>query len=76
MKGELSVCNHRAESVTMVIRRRFSGELVEADAAPETIFREEGVYSINRRNELAWTITLKPGEERTLAYRYKVLVPH
>jgi hypothetical protein len=26
--------------------------------------REEGVYSVNKRNELLWTMTLKPGEER------------
>ena len=59
-----------------MIRRRFSGELLEADGKPECVLREEGVYSVNKRNELTWTITLKPGKETTLSYRYTVLVSH
>ncbi|MHC5022798.1 MAG: DUF4139 domain-containing protein [Planctomycetota bacterium] len=75
-RGDLLVGNHRNESITIVIRRRFSGELIEADGDPEQSLSEEGVYSINQRNELTWTITLEPGSERTLEYRYKVLVHH
>ena len=74
--GELLVCNHRSEDVQVQIRRRFSGDLVSADGEPATRLREEGVYSINPRYEATWTLTLKPGEERTLKYRYNVLVPH
>jgi hypothetical protein len=72
--GELTVSNHRAVDVQLVIRRQFSGELTKADADPRRVLREEGVYSVNPRNELTWTLTLKPGEEKTLAYRYTVLV--
>lgn len=76
VKGELLVSNHRAETVTLVIRRRFSGELLEADGDPRCVLREEGVYSVNKRNELIWTFELKPGKEKKLAYRYSVLVRH
>jgi hypothetical protein len=72
--GEVTVSNHRKEEVKMVIRRRFSGELISADASPRTTLREEGVWSVNRRNELVWTLTLQPGEERRLHYHYAVLV--
>jgi hypothetical protein len=72
--GELAVSNHRKEEVKLVIRRRFSGELVSADGDPKSSLREEGAWSVNRRNELLWTLTLKPGEERKLTYRYRVLV--
>jgi hypothetical protein len=74
VRGELRINNHRKESLTVVIRRRFSGELTSADGSPEYVLREEGVYSVNKRNELTWSISLKPGEERTLTYRYSVLV--
>jgi len=76
VRGEVDVSNHRNEEVTMVIRGRFSGELLEADGQPRDTLREEGVWSVNRRHELIWTITLKPGEARTLKYRYSVLVRH
>jgi hypothetical protein len=72
--GEVQVSNHRKEAVKVVIRRRFSGELVSAEGEPRTTLLAEGVWSANRRNELVWTLTLAAGEERRLAYRYAVLV--
>jgi hypothetical protein len=72
--GDLTANNHRKEDITLLIRRRFSGELVSADGDPKTVLREEGVYSVNKRNELVWQFTLKPGEEKKLAYKYTVLV--
>ena len=36
----------------------------------------EVLNEMNQRNELAWTLTLDPGETRTLTYRYSVLVLH
>jgi hypothetical protein len=74
--GELLLCNHRKEAVSLVIRRQFSGDLLEADGEPEKSLREEGVYSVNPRHELVWKIALEPGVERTLRYRYDVLVAH
>jgi hypothetical protein len=36
----------------------------------------EGVHSINRRNEMVWSLPLKGGEEVKLKYSYSVLVLH
>jgi hypothetical protein len=74
VKGELIASNHRKEEISLVIRRRFSGELVNADDSPKCTLREEGAYSVNKRNELVWSLTLKPGDEKKLTYRYTVLV--
>ena len=74
--GELGVSNHRAEATRVLIRCQFSGDLVQADGPPKATLRAEGVYSVNRRNELAWSVPLKAGEERTLKYSYTVLVPN
>jgi hypothetical protein len=76
VEGELAINNHRKEAVQMVIRRRFSGELNQAEGSPKSSLREEGVYSINKRNELVWTLPLKGGEEQKLKYSYSVLVPN
>ena len=76
VRGELLICNHRGEPVTMVVRRQFSGEKTAASDAPVERKREEGVYSVNPRNELEWTVILQPGEQKTLTYEYKVLVLH
>jgi len=74
VKGELMMNNHRKEKISMVIRRQFSGELLDSTGEPKCVLREEGVWSVNRRNELTWALTLNPGEERTLTYNYTVLV--
>jgi hypothetical protein len=74
--GELSINNHRKEAIQMVIRRRFCGELLQAEGSPKSSLLEEGVYSINKRNELVWSLPLKAGEEKTLKYSYAVLVPY
>lgn len=76
IQGELAVSNHRKESIALVIRRRFSGDLLSADGNPKAVLREEGVYSVNKRNELIWSFPLKSGEEKKFAYRYGVLVLH
>ena len=76
VEGELAVSNHRKEAIQLVMRKRFSGELTSAEGSPKSSLREEGVYSINKRNELVWNLPLKSGEERKLKYTYTVLVAH
>jgi len=76
VKGEVTVNNHRKDEMTLVIRRRFSGELLNADGEPKKTLREEGASYVNPRNELTWTFTLKPAEEKLLTYSYSLLVYH
>ena len=74
VEGALRASNHRNEPITLVIRRRFSGELVSAEGDPKKTLLEEGVWSVNRRNQLTWTRQVQPGEEVSYTYRYTVLV--
>ena len=74
VNGELRLCNNRDTDANMIIKRRFSGDLISSDATPKVQLREEGVWSVNKRNELNWQFTLKPAEERTIKYQYSVLV--
>ncbi len=76
VEGELRANNQRRETIELVIRRRFSGDLQEADRAPQRTLLEEGVWSVNKRYQLTWNLPLKPGEEVKLIYRYTVLVRH
>lgn len=74
VEGEVAVSNNRKESIQMIIRRKFSGELVKAEGEPKSNLLVEGVHTVNKRNELTWTLPLKGGEEKTLKYSYTVLV--
>lgn len=72
--GELRLHNHRDRPATMIVKRRFSGELAQASDNAAHRLLEQGVYSLNARNELTWNFELAPGEEKTLTYSYTVLV--
>jgi hypothetical protein len=74
VNGELRLGNHRSVDARLVVTRKFSGDFVSADASPKIDLREEGVWTVNRRNELTWLISLKPQEERLVKYQYTVLV--
>lgn len=74
VNGELRLCNHRAADAKLIIKRQFSGDYLKGDADPKIDLREEGVWTVNKRNELTWTITLKPNEERVVKYQYTVLI--
>jgi len=74
VNGELRLCNHRLVDAKLIIKRDFSGDLVKSDADPKIDLREEGAWTVNKRNELTWTIKLKPSEEQTIKYQYTVLI--
>jgi hypothetical protein len=74
VKGTLVLRNFRGKEAAMSIRAGFSGEMIEAEGNPAAKLRTEGVSSVNPRRELEWSLKLAPGEEKTLIYRYTVLV--
>ncbi|MCW1883854.1 DUF4139 domain-containing protein [Luteolibacter flavescens] len=76
VRGTLELHNFRGKEVTLDIRAEFSGEMIEAQDKPVARLRTEGVTSVNPRRELLWTLKLAPGEQKTVTYRYSVLVSH
>ncbi|MBC7980695.1 MAG: hypothetical protein H7Y36_09055 [Armatimonadetes bacterium] len=74
VKGLLTVENFRNKEVTMSIKCEFSGKLLEAELEPKSSLRADGVYSVNPRRKLEWTVKLPAGEEKLIQYRYEVLV--
>ncbi|WP_035610431.1 hypothetical protein [Haloferula sp. BvORR071] len=74
VKGTMVVRNFRGKDSVMSIRACFSGEMIDAEGNPAAKLRTEGVSSVNPRRELEWTLKLAAGEEKTLSYRYSVLV--
>ncbi len=72
--GEIKLRNFRASEVKVIAKLQYSGEFISAEGEPKSKLLESGVYSINPRRELTWEITLKPGEELMLTYKYSVMV--
>lgn len=74
VKGTITMRNYRPQPAVMLAKAQFSGELLKADDNPGNTLRKEGVFSINPRHELEWKLTLAAGAEKSLTYRYTVLV--
>ncbi|WP_294508685.1 hypothetical protein [uncultured Victivallis sp.] len=74
VEGTVTLRNFRSNAAKVVVKLRFSGELLSADGSPKSRLLETGVYSVNPRRELVWELTLEPRKEVALPYRYRVLV--
>jgi hypothetical protein len=74
VKAVATARNFRGSPVTLLMKAQFSGALVEAEENPVDTLRREGVFSVNPRHELEWKLTLPPGAEKKVTYRYTVLV--
>ena len=74
VRAEATARNFRSSPVTLLMKAQFSGALIEAEEKPGDTLRREGVFSVNPRHELEWKLTLKPGAEKKVVYRYTVLV--
>ncbi len=72
--GELRLANLRKNDIKLQIRRKMTGNFISAEEKPTIVLEDEGIESFNRRNTLRWTIDLKAGEQRTIKFKYSVMV--
>jgi len=74
VEGSIELTNRRSEAVEAVIRRHFSGDLIEAQGEPAQRLLGVGARSLNPRQELVWRREVAAGETVKLSFRYKVYV--
>ncbi|MCI0639238.1 MAG: DUF4139 domain-containing protein [Gemmataceae bacterium] len=74
LKGELLVNNHRKQPVKMHILYSIRGNVGPLEGAPRITPREGSLTDINPIRDVAWVVTLAPGEEKRLSYGYNTLV--
>ena len=82
--AEIEIANNRDEETTVLLSRQFSGvalpESFEGFDEPPKITVIGDAASgyaanrVNRRQEMRWTTTLKPGEKRTLKFSFQTLI--
>ena len=72
---ELTIINHRAESVKMFVSRGFSGELEKpVDNAKTVLLSGEELVSVNRKHEIQWEFDLPSGQTKKLTYSYTAMI--
>lgn len=74
VEGRLKVKNYKTKEVRLSIGKTLRGKTEFQSDEGKAVQLGEGVESDNPRSRLNWEITLKPGEERIVTYRYKIWV--
>jgi hypothetical protein len=74
VKGELDIRNAKAKDVTVEIKKRLTGEVLETSHGGRVTKVAEGLRGVNSNALVAWEIPVKAGEEVKVTYSYKVYI--
>jgi hypothetical protein len=74
VEGTLIVKNYKSKEVRLSIEKTLRGSVESQTDGGKAERLGEAISVDNPMSRLTWEITLKPGEERSITYRYKVLV--
>lgn len=70
--GKIELANYLEKSITLIVKKEYNGTSLSTDGASE--LRRARYYGTNPNTLLTWSITLKPGEKKTLNYKYEVSI--
>lgn len=73
VKASVQVKNNRKTKQKIIIRRRFSGKLLDAQGKPVITLMPEGATRLNERTQLEWELELDPGKEIKYEYTFDVI---
>ncbi|MCD6386520.1 hypothetical protein J7M23_12185 [Candidatus Sumerlaeota bacterium] len=76
VKGELFIKNFKQKEIKMEIKKSITGKVIEQSHNGKVTKIAEGLRGVNYRSTIVWNISLKPGEETTVTYKYKVYIRH
>ena len=74
VEGTLKVRNYKSKEVRLNIRKNLRGEVIAQSDEGKSTKLGEAIQTDNPMSRLTWEVVLKPDEDRTITYRYKVWV--
>ncbi len=74
MDGEINIFNHKEKEITLTLQRTIIGELLKSDIGWKASKNTDWGTGANAVNNVSWEVTLKPGESKSIRYKYKVTV--
>jgi hypothetical protein len=74
VEGRLKVKNYKSKPVHLAITKTLRVNTEFQSDEGKTVQLGEGIESDNPRSRLTWEITLAPGQERVVTYRYRIWV--
>ena len=74
--GELYIKNAKAKDVSMEIKKKITGEVIEVSHEGKVEKVAEGLRGVNYNSFISWEIPVKAGDEVQITYTYKVYIRH
>lgn len=74
VEGKLTLKNFKNQSVTMNVTKMVSGELSSVSDNGKIEKLAEALKSVNPSSRITWEFPLKAGEEKNIAYSYKIYI--
>ena len=74
VEGTLKLKNYKNGAVAVKVYRSLVGEVLSTTDAGQAEKTGEGIRGVNASSRITWDVKLKPGEEKVITYRYKILV--
>ena len=75
LQGKLQIRNYEKRPVEIIIANPIPGKPLAASADGKISVDPTRLQLLERNGAVRWTITLKPGEEKTLTYQYERYIP-
>lgn len=74
VEGNLRLKNFKTKDIRLLITRSFVGEVLAMSDGGHGEKLGEVIRQLNPTTRIRWDLPLKTGEEKTITYRYKILV--
>lgn len=72
VEGKVKAVNYKGKKISLQINRHLEGRLLASDTDWETSALFNYTGAVNPISEATWVVSLKPGEEKEITYRYEV----
>lgn len=72
--GTLVIRNLKSNEITLNITKAVTGEVLETGQDGKVTKNAKRLTAVNPQSEIVWKFPLAPGAEKTLTYKYKILV--
>jgi hypothetical protein len=73
VEGTLKLKNFKTKDIHLMITRSFVGDVLTADGGQVEKLAEV-IRQLNPTSRVLWDLPFKAGEEKTITYRYKILI--
>jgi hypothetical protein len=74
VRGTIRIKNFKSEEIKLEVRKFLMGFDVQADNAGKITALATALRAVNPQQKIEWALTVKPGEEKTLTYSFKVYI--